>query len=86
VPYIPDAEPAVLQWIHAKAQAGTTVLSICAGAQVVAAHARVGDQAATGHHDTLPVVEKSHPEVQWPPDYRPRPRPAGRLFPDAWLA
>jgi putative intracellular protease/amidase len=65
VPYIPDAEPAVLEWIRAKAAAGSTILSICAGAQVVADAGVLGGQSATTHHDTLPVVEKSHPEVQW---------------------
>jgi DJ-1/PfpI family len=67
VPYIPNAstsDAAVLQWIRAKAESGTTVLSICAGAQVVADAGVVGGHAATTHHDTLPVVERSHPEVQ----------------------
>ena len=39
VPYIPNADTtdaAVLAWIHQKASAGTTILSICAGAQMVA--------------------------------------------------
>jgi AraC family transcriptional regulator, transcriptional activator FtrA len=65
VPYIPDAEPAVLDWIRAKAAAGSTILSICAGAQVVADAGVLAGQMATTHHDTLPIVEKSHPEVQW---------------------
>jgi putative intracellular protease/amidase len=65
VPYVPDVEPAVLDWIRAKAGSGSTILSICAGAQVVADAGVLGGQAATTHHDTLPVVEKSHPEVQW---------------------
>jgi AraC family transcriptional regulator, transcriptional activator FtrA len=32
---------------------------------VVADAGVLGGQAATTHHNTLPVVEKSHPEVQW---------------------
>jgi putative intracellular protease/amidase len=68
VPYIPNAstsDAAVLDWIREKAALGTTVLSICAGAQVVADAGVLGGQSATTHHDTLPVVERSHPEVQW---------------------
>jgi putative intracellular protease/amidase len=68
VPYIPNAstsDPAVLQWIREKAASGTTVLSICAGAQVAADAGVLSGRSATTHHDTLPVVEQSHPEVQW---------------------
>jgi putative intracellular protease/amidase len=70
VPYIPDAEPAVLEWIQAKAAAGSTIVSICAGAQVVADADVLAGQSATSHHDTLAIVEKSHPEVHWVPNRR----------------
>jgi putative intracellular protease/amidase len=65
VPYIPDAEPAVLEWIRSKAESGARILSICAGAQVVADAGVLAGQTVTTHHDTLPSVERSHPEVNW---------------------
>src|SRR6185437_2610509 len=68
VPYIPNSETsdaAVLQWIGAKAESGTTVLSICAGAKVVADAGVLAGQSATTHFDTLPTVERTHPEVRW---------------------
>ena len=68
VPYIPNTDTTdapVLTWIQHKANAGTTILSICAGAQMVADAGVLGGQTATSHHNTLPVVKGSHPEVNW---------------------
>jgi putative intracellular protease/amidase len=68
VPYIPNADAtdaAVLAWIRDKAGAGTTILSICAGAQMVADAGVLTGHTATSHHNTLPVVTRTHPEVNW---------------------
>jgi transcriptional regulator GlxA family with amidase domain len=68
VPYIPNAaitDPAVLTWIRDKAQAGSTVLSICVGAQVVADAGVLRGQTATTHHLRMSLVERTHPEVNW---------------------
>ena len=68
VPYIPNAEtadPAVLRWIREKADAGTTVLSICAGALTVADAGVLEGQAVTTHHFTMLLAERKHPEVRW---------------------
>lgn len=70
VPYIPNAAPngadaAVLAWISDKANSGATILSICAGAHVVADAGVLGGQTATTHHLRLSAVERLHPEVQW---------------------
>ena len=68
VPYIPNAataDPAVLDWIRAKAGAGTIVLSICGGSRVVADAGVLAGQTATSHHTILPIVLETHPEVTW---------------------
>jgi transcriptional regulator GlxA family with amidase domain len=70
VPYIPYASPqspdaAVLTWIRDKANAGTTILSICVGAKAVADAGVLGGQTATTHHLKLSLVERTHPEVNW---------------------
>jgi AraC family transcriptional regulator, transcriptional activator FtrA len=70
VPYIPYASPdspdaAVLTWIRDKADAGTTVLSICVGAKAVADASVLGGQTATTHHLKMSLVERTHPEVNW---------------------
>src|SRR5581483_11864884 len=68
VPYIPNADTAdaaVLRWIREKADAGTTVLSICAGALVVADAGVLEGQTATTHHFSMLLAQRTHPEVQW---------------------
>jgi transcriptional regulator GlxA family with amidase domain len=68
VPYIPDAQetaPEVLTWIRQQAAGGTTILSICAGAEVVADAGVLGGQTATTHRDWVATVEQTHPEVRW---------------------
>lgn len=68
VPYIPNSETAdtaVLDWIREKTDAGTTVLSICAGAVVVADAGVLEGQTTTTHHFSMLAAERTHPEVQW---------------------
>src|SRR5688572_10730065 len=68
VPYIPNAETAdapVLTWIQEKAAAGTTVLSICAGALAVADSGVLEGRTATTHHFSMLVGERLHPEISW---------------------
>jgi len=68
VPYIPDAKetaPEVLAWIRQQASRGTTILSICAGAEVVADAGVLDGQAATTHRDWVATLERAHPEVRW---------------------
>jgi putative intracellular protease/amidase len=69
VPYIPFAAPggpdeAVLQWLRERS-AETVILSICGGAQMVADSGILASHRATSHHITLPIVEQTHPEVEW---------------------
>jgi transcriptional regulator GlxA family with amidase domain len=68
VPYIQHTDTAdadVLTWIRQQAAGGTTILSICAGAAVVADAGVLDGQTATTHRDWLPFVERIHAEVQW---------------------
>jgi transcriptional regulator GlxA family with amidase domain len=73
VPYIPFADStdaAVVGWIREKADQGTTVLSICAGALAVADSGVLAGRPATTHHFSMQVAERTHPEVQWIHDVR----------------
>jgi AraC family transcriptional activator FtrA len=67
VPYIPYAstqDVAVLEWLrHLPEQ--TTILSICGGAQMVADAGLLGGHSAASHHTIYPIVQQSHPEVNW---------------------
>lgn len=68
IPYIPNAstaDAAVLTWIREKAAAGTTILSICAGAMAVADSGVLAGQSSTTHHFSMLEAERTFPEVQW---------------------
>ena len=70
VPAIPLATPgnadgAVLQWLRTRPGAHTVVLSICAGAKVVADSGILAGHSATSQALTLPLVTRTHPEVNW---------------------
>jgi putative intracellular protease/amidase len=70
VPYIPyaaegQADAAVLAWLRGRLGEQTVILSICGGAQMVADSGILAGRTVTSHHVTLPVVRKSHPEVNW---------------------
>ncbi len=73
VPYIPYADSsdgAVLDWIRAQADAGTTILSICAGARAVADAGVLAGQRSTTHHGIMPLLKWKHPDVEWVDDRR----------------
>ena len=69
VPYIPraDAEDAaVLSWLRGRPDDRTVILSICAGARMVAdAGILAGHTATTQQTIMLPLVRMTHPEVDW---------------------
>jgi putative intracellular protease/amidase len=68
VPYIPNtatADAAVVSWIRAKADAGTTILSVCAGALAVAEAGVLEGKTATTHHFSMLAAERQFPGVQW---------------------
>ncbi len=70
VPAIPQATPgnpdaAVLEWLRTRPDAHTVVLSICAGAKVVADAGLLAGHTATTQQLTMPYVVPAHAEVNW---------------------
>jgi putative intracellular protease/amidase len=70
VPAIPHATPgnadgAILEWLRTRPDAHTVVLSICAGAKVVADSGILAGHSATSQALVLPTLTQTHPEVNW---------------------
>jgi transcriptional regulator GlxA family with amidase domain len=70
VPAMPRATPgnpdaAVLEWLRTRPDAHTVVLSICAGAKVVADAGILAGHRATSQALVLPTLTQTHPEVTW---------------------
>jgi putative intracellular protease/amidase len=68
VPYIPSTggeDAAVPAWIRQQAEAGSTVLSICAGAMAVADAGVLDGRSSTSHQNVLRWAPWLHPEVNW---------------------
>jgi transcriptional regulator GlxA family with amidase domain len=69
VPYIADihgeANRPLLTWIKAQADQGVTVLSICMGAEVVAASGALEGRQATTIWRGLDQLEKAYPATRW---------------------
>jgi transcriptional regulator GlxA family with amidase domain len=69
VPYIADihggANRPLLAWIEAQADQGVTVLSICMGAEVVAASGALDGRQATAIWSGLDQLEKEYPATHW---------------------
>lgn len=65
VPHMPDPDPRIIDWLHAQAQAGATVLSICTGAGVAAAAGVFDGRRATAHWGDLARFERRYPHVAW---------------------
>jgi putative intracellular protease/amidase len=67
VPNIADlpANEAVRQWVGRQGRAGSLVMSVCAGAQMLAATGLLDGQRATTHWSAVAGTEKQFPRVQW---------------------
>ena len=69
VPYIPRTnaeDAAVLSWLRERPGDETVILSVCAGARMVAdAGILAGHTATTQPTIMLPLVRMTHPEVNW---------------------
>jgi putative intracellular protease/amidase len=70
VPAIPHATPgnpdgAVPEWLRTRPDSHTVVLSICAGAKVVADSGILAGHRATSQALVLPTLTQTHPEVTW---------------------
>jgi putative intracellular protease/amidase len=67
VPNIPDirANEAVRLWVQKHGRAKSTVMSVCAGAAMLAATGLIDGQAATTHWGDILWIEPSYPKVRW---------------------
>ncbi|MCW5806029.1 MAG: DJ-1/PfpI family protein [Deltaproteobacteria bacterium] len=73
IPYLTawrTADAAVVPWIRAHAGPATTVLSICAGAEVAAATGLFDGHEATAHAPLLAPLADRHPEIRYRGDVR----------------
>jgi putative intracellular protease/amidase len=65
IPFIKDPEnPTIIQWIRDHAGPDTLVVSICAGAGVLAATGLVDDGKMTTHQSYFSVIEKNFPQIE----------------------
>jgi transcriptional regulator GlxA family with amidase domain len=73
VPYIlrwKETDAAVVQWLRDNTGPSTTVVSICAGAEIVAAAGLFDGHQATANDANLDGLIKQHPDVHWHRDVR----------------
>lgn len=74
VPYLPafgrGGEAGLVEWIRRHADNGAQVLSICAGAEVLAATGLIDGDHATTHPSFFERLRKSRPQVSWERDVR----------------
>ena len=67
---IRDDDPAALQWIKGQAAKGATVISVCAGAKVLAETGLLDNKRGTTHWYYLKELRKKHPSIQYVPNRR----------------
>lgn len=65
-----DDDLAALQWIKAQAAKGAMIISVCAGAKVVAAAGLLDGKRATTHWYFVDEMLKKHPSIRYVPDRR----------------
>jgi putative intracellular protease/amidase len=65
-----DDDPAALAWIKAQAAKGATVISVCAGAKVLANTGLLDGKRATTHWYYLKGLRERHPALTYVPDRR----------------
>jgi transcriptional regulator GlxA family with amidase domain len=69
VPALPDAgRPStapVIDWLRQQADGGALMVSVCAGARVLAATGLLDGRDATSHWARIDDLEKEYPEVNW---------------------
>ncbi len=65
-----DDDPAVLQWIRSQAGKGATIISVCAGAKIVAAAGLLDGKRATTHWYYLKELRDKHPAIRYVADRR----------------
>jgi putative intracellular protease/amidase len=67
---IRDDDPSVLDWIKAQSAKGATVISVCAGAKVLANTGLLDNKRGTTHWYYLKQLREKHPSIQYVPDRR----------------
>jgi len=65
-----DDDPATMQWLKSQAAKGAIVISVCAGAKVVAAAGLLDGKRATTHWYYLKELLKKHPAIRYVADRR----------------
>ncbi|ODT20235.1 MAG: transcriptional regulator [Hyphomicrobium sp. SCN 65-11] len=65
-----DDDPAAMEWLKAQAAKGATIISVCAGAKVLAATGLLDGKRATTHWYYLNELRKKHPSIQYVADRR----------------
>jgi AraC family transcriptional activator FtrA len=67
IPYIPDPSDVALiaPWIRAHTGPHTTLLSICAGAGLLAESGLLGGRTATSYWTFIPRFERQYPDTRW---------------------
>lgn len=65
-----DDDPTALQWIRSQAAKKAIIISVCAGAKVVAAAGLLDGKRATTHWYYLDELRKEHPAVRYIADRR----------------
>jgi len=63
-----DDDPAALAWIRSQAEKGATIVSVCAGAKVVAAAGLLDGKRATTHWNAAAEMARVFPKVRLEPD------------------
>ena len=62
---VKSADPVLLAWVAAQAAKGSTIVSICDGALVVANSGLLKGHRATGHWATEGLRKEKYPETNW---------------------
>ncbi|PYI51345.1 DJ-1/PfpI family protein [Paenibacillus flagellatus] len=65
---------------------GTTLLSICAGADVLASTGLLNGKTGATHWQTMPVLTKKYPDVHWVQDRRYVTNDGGRMISSAGIS
>lgn len=60
-----DDDPRALQWIRQQADKGAVIISVCAGAKVVAAAGLLDGRMATTHWYYVDALLEEHPEIRY---------------------
>lgn len=60
-----NAEAPMRDWVAAQAAAGSRVLGVCAGTEVLAAGGLLEGREATSHWSAVDTLERSYPNTRW---------------------